>query len=104
MSALSLGNVSKYKFLTGKDVIPEKDLLEKAATMKILEYLPLGIFAFRQSNIAKKQYQKLENTYKYDKLITKQKPTLKKYNISNLIYGSKYSFYQNIILVISWIK
>ena len=34
MSALSSGNVSKYEFLTGKDVLPEKDLLEKAATKK----------------------------------------------------------------------
>ena len=34
MSALSSGNVSKYEFLTGKDVLPEKDLLVKAATKK----------------------------------------------------------------------
>ena len=31
------GNVSKYEFLTGKDV-----LSEKAATMKIFESSPLG--------------------------------------------------------------
>ena len=31
---LSSGNVSKYEFLTGKHVLPEKDFLEKAATMK----------------------------------------------------------------------
>ena len=37
MSALSSGNVSKYKFLTGKDVLPEKDLLEKAAALKRFE-------------------------------------------------------------------
>ena len=29
VSALSSGNVSKSEFLTGKDVLPEKDLLEK---------------------------------------------------------------------------
>ena len=34
ISALSSENFSKYEFLTGKDVLPEKDLLEKAATMK----------------------------------------------------------------------
>ena len=28
ISALSSGNVSKYEFLTGKDVLPEKDFLE----------------------------------------------------------------------------
>ena len=42
ISALSSGNVSKYKFLTGKDVLLEKDLLEKAATMKRFEYSLLG--------------------------------------------------------------
>ena len=40
--ALSSGNVSKYEFLTGKDVIVKKDLLEKAAILKRLEYSPLG--------------------------------------------------------------
>ena len=30
ISALSSGNVSKYEFLTGKDVLPEKDFLLKA--------------------------------------------------------------------------
>ena len=33
ISSLLSGNVSKYKFLTGKDVLPEKDWLEKAAMM-----------------------------------------------------------------------
>ena len=32
ISALSSGNVGKYEFLTGKDVLPEKDLLGKAFT------------------------------------------------------------------------
>ena len=34
ISALPTGNVSKYEFLTGKDVLPEKNLLEKAASIK----------------------------------------------------------------------
>ena len=42
ISALSSANVSKSEFLTGKDVLPEKDLLGKAATMKRFEYSPLG--------------------------------------------------------------
>ena len=42
ISALSSGDVSKYKFLTRKDVLPEKDLLEKAAAIKIFEYSLLG--------------------------------------------------------------
>ena len=55
ISALSSGNVSKYEFLTGKDVLPETDLLEKAATMKRFEYLPLGKELKAQTDIAKKQ-------------------------------------------------
>ena len=42
ISALSSGNVSKYEFLTGKYVLPEKDLLEKATSIKIFEYSSLG--------------------------------------------------------------
>ena len=42
-SALSSGNVSKHEFPTSKDVLLEKDLLEKAATLKRSEYSPLGI-------------------------------------------------------------
>ena len=34
--ALSSWNVCKYEFLTGEDVLPEKELLEKAATIKRL--------------------------------------------------------------------
>ena len=61
-SALSSGNVNKYEFLTGKDVLPEKYLLEKAATMKRFEYSPLGKKLKAQPDISKKQYQKLDNT------------------------------------------
>ena len=34
ISALSSGIVSNYEFLTGKDVLSELDLLEKAASIK----------------------------------------------------------------------
>ena len=37
ISAVSSGNVTEYEFLTGKDVLPEKTLLEKAATIKRFE-------------------------------------------------------------------
>ena len=40
LSALSSGNISKIEILTSKDVLPEKNLLEKAATMKRFEYSP----------------------------------------------------------------
>lgn len=42
ISALLPGNGSKYEFLTGKDVLPEKDSLEKAAALKRFEYSPFG--------------------------------------------------------------
>ena len=42
ISVLSSRNTSKYEFLTGKDVLAEKHVLEKAAKIKILEYSPLG--------------------------------------------------------------
>ena len=42
ISALSSGNVSKYEFLRDTDVLPEKDLLEKAIALKRFEYSPLG--------------------------------------------------------------
>ena len=57
ISALSSENVSKYEFLTAKDVLPEKDLLEKAAALKRFEYPPLGKKLKAQADIAKKQYQ-----------------------------------------------
>ena len=38
ISALASGNVSKYQFLTTKDILPEKYLLEKAAALKRFEY------------------------------------------------------------------
>ena len=42
MSALSSGNISKYEFLTDKDDLLKKDLLEKVATMRRFDYSPLG--------------------------------------------------------------
>ena len=37
--ALSSINVGKYEALMNKDVLPEKDLLEKAAAIKRFEYV-----------------------------------------------------------------
>ena len=41
-STLWSGNIGKYEFLIGKDVLPEEDLLEKAATIKRYEYSPFS--------------------------------------------------------------
>ena len=69
-------------------------MLQKAATMKAFEYSPLGKGLKGQTDIAKKQYQKLDDTYEFDKVIKKEKTIFKKINISNLIYNSKCSFYE----------
>ena len=57
---LSSGNVSKYEFLTGRDVLPENYLLEKAAAIKRFEYGLLDKELKKQSSVAEKQYQKLD--------------------------------------------
>ena len=59
-------NFSKYEFLNGKDVLPETDSLEKAAAIKRFEYSPLGKKLKAQTENAKKQYQKLDDTYNFD--------------------------------------
>ena len=69
ISDLSLGNFSKYEFLTGKDVLPKKYLLEKATIMKRFEYSPFNKELKAQTDFAKKQYQKLDDTYKVEKII-----------------------------------
>ena len=93
ISALSSGSISKCGFLSGKGVLPERDVLEKAATIKRFEYSPLGKELKAQTDIAKKQYKKLDNTHEFDKMIKNEKPVFKLYNTSNLIYDNKYSFY-----------
>ena len=54
ISALSSGNLRKYEFLTGKDVLPENNLLEKVTTIKRLEYSPLDKKLKKQTSIAEK--------------------------------------------------
>ena len=76
-------NVSKREFLTGKGVSPEKNLLEKAAAIKRFE-----------TSVTGKQYKRLDSSYGLDKIIKKDEPIVAKYNRSNLIYDSKYSFYE----------
>ena len=71
--------------MTGKDVLPEKDLLEKAATMKRFKYSPLGKTLKAQTEIAKKQYQKLDDTFGFNKVIKKVEQTFKNYNKLNQI-------------------
>ena len=55
ISALSSWNISRYEFLTGKDVLLEKYLLLKATTLKRFEYLPLGKELKAQTDVTKKK-------------------------------------------------
>ena len=75
--------------MTGKDVLPEKDSLEKAAELKIFEYFPLGKESKAETDTAKKQYQKLDHERMNKKSIPKG------YNKSDLIYNTNHSFYDH---------
>ena len=58
ISTLTSRNVSKYEFLTSKDVLPENDFLEKAAALKRFEYSPLGKALKAENSAAEKLVKK----------------------------------------------
>ena len=68
-------------------------MLEKAATMKRFEYSLLGKELKAKTDITKKQYQKLDDTFEFHKIIKKEKLILENYSKSDLTYNSKYNFY-----------
>ena len=76
ISALSLGNVSEYKFLADKVVLPEKELLEKAVTMKRFKYSPLDKELKAETDIEKKTL-KLNDNFGFAKIIKKKNQQLK---------------------------
>ena len=45
--------------MTGKDILPEKDLLEKAAAISRFEYSPLVKEFKQQTSVSEKQYKNL---------------------------------------------
>ena len=67
MSAFSSVYASKYEFSTGKNILPEKDLLEKVAAIKRFEYSPLGKELKVQTSAAEKQYQKVDRVFESNK-------------------------------------
>ena len=67
MSAVPLRNVARYEFLTSEDVLQEKDMLEKAATIKRFEYSPLCVESKKQTDIAEKEYQILDKFFSCNK-------------------------------------
>ena len=63
------GNISKYEFLIDKDVLPKKDLLEKAVAIKRFQYFLLV------KALAEKHYQNLS-------LIKRKKTKQKAQNVT----------------------
>ena len=57
---------NKIKQNMSKDVLPEIDLLEKAAALKRFEYSLLGSELKKQTSVAEKQYQGLNKLFKSD--------------------------------------
>ena len=49
--------------MTGKIVLPEKDLSEKAAAIKKFEYSPLGKELKEQASVEEKEYQKFDSAF-----------------------------------------
>ena len=80
ISALSIGNVGKYEYLTGQDVLPENNLLEKSVTIKIFEYLPLVSELKKQTGITKLKV----NLLFADTMISKYLPEILSLQIKNI--------------------
>ena len=95
ISALPSANVSKYEFLTGKGILSERNLLEKAAALKRFEYSPLGKELKKQTSVGEKCYQSFAKVFNHDE---KEEPVkIKKEESlttdeSNLVYNSKFSY------------
>ena len=95
ISAISSENVSKYEFLTS-EVLPEKGLFEKAATIKRFEYSPLSSELKKWHCKKIISYQGLNKVHECDRTINKddKKRDLKKHNKLDLTYDSNHSFYR----------
>ena len=61
-----ISDVSKYKFLKSKNVLREKDLLEKATIIKRFEYSLLSKELEKQTCRAKKKYQSFSKIFNHD--------------------------------------
>ena len=89
--ALSSGNVSKCKLLTGKDILLGIELFEKATSTKRFEYSLLCSELWKQSSVAEKQYQKLDKVFEPNK---KEEGKIKKSCArSNLVYNKDFKMY-----------
>ena len=94
IKALSLGNVSKYEFLTGKDLLPEKELLEKAAAMKRLEYSSLGKELKKQTSVAEKLQQEFYNASESNKKEEDKAKNKRSRAKLNIVYDNYFTLYK----------
>ena len=83
--------------MTGRDVLPGKDLLEKAAAIKRFEYSLLGKELKNQISVAEKHYQIFESNKNEEKTKSKKGRTK-----SNLVYDIVLLL-TNIIILINFI-
>ena len=77
--------------MSGKDILPEKDLLEKAAELKKFQYLPLGEELKAQNSAAEKQNKKLDKVFESHK---KEEKIIKVRAKTNLVYSKDFTFYK----------
>ena len=81
--------------MTGKGILPERDLLEKAAALKRFEYSLLGNELKKQTSVGEKYYQSFAKVFNHDE---KEEPVkIKKEKSlttdeSNLVYNNKFSY------------
>ena len=69
---------------------------KRTCKKKPLQWKDLNIQRIKSTtDIAKKQHQKVDDTYEFNKTIEREKPAIKRHNRSNLIYSRKHSFYEN---------
>ena len=84
---LSSGNVSRYEFFTGKDVLPE-NLLEETTKIKRFEHSSLGSELKKQTELARNSIKGLKTFFEYCKeesvKITKKR-TINNYRIENKV-------------------
>ena len=79
--------------MTGKDVLPEKDFLEKAVAIKRFDDPPLGKELKKQTSVTEK-HQKFDNVFesnKKEEVETKRKRSSTK---SGLVYNNSFTFYK----------
>ena len=78
--------------MTGKDVLPENNLLEKAAAIKRFAYSLLGKEFKKKRSVAEKQYKKIDTAFEYNKkeeVKTKNKGSRSK---TYLVYNNYFIF------------